>query len=182
MKLEDIPNYIDSSSFEELGDLAKYPCHTQFMRYNPLLRRYVLTEEALSHYGIDFSELSATEIPLFLEKVSKKVYDYIHYKAGLSCFRIMQYRIAAAPTSIYPDRYTMRKQFEEALAEEARWLITNSDSARFSDKEKKDPKPPEADFMDTSDVAMETKRTLDALRLTRWFQTVNMIRLDESKF
>lgn len=132
MKKEDIKFYYDPDEFED-GN-AIYPCDTQFMVYNPMLHRYFLTIEALQHYGLDaerrYISDSPNKVKELIEKTSKKVYDYINYKAGFSRYQVMMYRIATAPKTIYPDQYFMRKQFELALVDQARFLIENGDSAR----------------------------------------------------
>ena len=84
MKLSDIPVYNDPDDFQE-GEV-KYPCSTQYMVYNPLEHKYFLTEEALEYYGIDVQRKYVSDSPdktrEFIEKVTKKVYDYIAYKSG----------------------------------------------------------------------------------------------------
>jgi len=190
MKKSDIPVYNDPDSFEQLGDQAKFPNNTQFMVYNPLLHRYFLTEEGLSHYGIDVHRKYVTDNPNkveeLIQKTSKKVYDYIQYKAGRDCYHVQMYRIATAPKTIYPDQYTMRKQFEELLADQARYLVENSDSARYSraniENDEAMPLRPEEALRDVSDMSPETIRTLEALGLTRWFALQRGLRLDTTKY
>lgn len=124
MKREDIPTYKDPDGFEK--ENRKYPCNTQYMVYNPLLHRYYLTPQGLLYYGIDaeryYVSTNPNKVQELIEKTSKKVYDYIQYRAGRRSYQVQLYRIATAPASIYPDQYYMRKQFEEALAEQARWI------------------------------------------------------------
>lgn len=191
MRKEDIPYYTDPDSFIELGDKARFPCDTQYMIYNPMLHRYFLTVEGLQQYGLDaerrYISDSADKITELIEKTSKKVYDYINYRAGFSRYQIMLYRIAAAPTTIYPDRYFMRKQFEGALIDQARFIIENSDSARFSrydmDAEvQQPPLRPEDNIRDNSDMSPECIRTLEALNLTRWFNVGYFTKPDLSKY
>lgn len=184
MKKQDIPFYNDPTDFEN-GD-NKYPCDTQYMEYNPMLHRYYLTPEGLNKYGIDAGRLyvssNPNKIQELIELTSKKVYDYIQYKVGIKCYNLMMYRIATAPNIIYPDKYYMRKQFEEALANQARWLCENGDSARYSFVNiASGEKPVEDIARDNSDIAKETIRTLETLRLTRWF-TVGRVMLDNSKY
>lgn len=189
MRKEDVKYYLDPDGFE--NGCAAYPCNTQYMIYNPLLHRYFLTEEGLSHYGVDYSQYAsggADRLSELIKKTSKKVYDYIQYKSGRTCYQIMLYRIAAAPPTVYPDQYFMRKQFEEALADQARYLVENGDSARYSranmdtDTGETMPVKPEDALRDTSDIAPETIRTLETLGLTRWFKTPQSIRLDPAKY
>lgn len=176
MKKEEIPFYNDPEDFEEGKN--KFPCDTQFMKYNPMLHRYFLTEEGLLNYGIDaerfYTSTNPNKIQELIERTSKKVYDYIQYKSGRRSYQVQMYRIATAPTTIYPDQYYMRKQFEEALAEQARWIIECGDSAKYSRmnmetaEEQQMPIKPEDQVRDTSDMAKETIRTLETLGLTRW--------------
>ena len=186
MRKEDIPYYDDPTGFES-GD-NKYPCDTQYMVYNPMLHRYYLTAEGLMKYGIDAERLYASSNPNkiqeLIEKTSKKVYDYIQYKSGVKCYPIMMYRIATAPAIIYPDQYYMRKQFEEALADQARFICENGDSARYSlvNIIEGESTPVGNSLRDTSDMSKETMRTLEALNLTKWFTTRQTIILDNSKY
>jgi len=183
--------FTDPDSWEN-GTKILYPCNTQFMVYNPLIHRYFLTEAGLSHYGIDFSLYETTEVnnkaKALIEKTSKKVYDYIQYKSGRQCYQIMMYRIATAPTAIYPDQYYVRKMFEQALADQARWLVTNGDSAEFGrstfavDSGEVPPPTPEQELRDTSDMSKECIRTLESLGLLRWFRTNSIVPLDFNKF
>lgn len=186
MKKEDVPVYNDPDDFIRLGDDAKFPCDTQYMEYNPMLHRYSLTVQGLQYYGVDISVLQADELNLFIDKVSKKVYDYIQYRSGWRGYQVQMYRIATAPKTIYPNQYYMRKQFEQALAEQARFLIENGDSAMVSSyrltETPRPPNPPHSLHRDTSDIAPETIRTLETLGLTRWFMPAQFIRLDPNKF
>jgi hypothetical protein len=191
MKKSDVPFYNDPDDFD-VSIQNTFPCDTQYMTYNPLMHRYYLTEEGLSHYNIDFNRKYVTDSPNkaqeLIEKTSKKVYDYIQYKAGRTCYQIMMYRIAASPISIYPDRYYTRKQFEEALADQSRYLVESGDSARYSraniDSETGEQMPikPEDALRDTSDLSPETIRTLETLGLTRWFKVPQFVRLDPTKY
>lgn len=185
MRKEDIPYYNDAEDFENGGN--KYPCDTQYMVYNPMLHRYYLTPEGLNKYGIDAERLYVSNNPNkvqeLIEKTSKKVYDYIQYKSGVKCYPLMMYRIATAPTVIYPDQYYMRKQFEEALADQARWLCENGDSARYSLVNIVEGQVVKDDGVrDMGDISKETMRTLDTLNLTRWFTVSPNIFLDNSKY
>lgn len=186
MRKEDIPFYNDAEDFENGNN--KYPCDTQYMVYNPMLHRYYLTPEGLNKYGIDAERLyvssNPNKIQELIEKTSKKVYDYIQYKAGVKCYPLMMYRIATAPAVIYPDQYYMRKQFEEALADEARWLCENGDSARYSFVNLASPQQTQNvdSARDNSDMSKETIRTLDTLNLTKWFTVGQNIILDSNKY
>lgn len=186
MRKEDIPYYDDPKDFENGGN--KYPCDTQYMVYNPMLHRYLLTVEGLNKYGINAERLYVSDNPNkvqeLIEKTSKKVYDYIQHKVGIKCYNMMMYRIAVAPPIIYPDQYYMRKQFEEALASEARWLCENGDSARYSFvniANGQGSTDVETDN-DNSDISKETMRTLNTLNLTRWFTVSQTVILDNSKY
>ena len=95
------------------------------------------------------------------------------------------YRIATSPISIYPDQYFMRKQFEEVLAEEARFLIENSDSAKYSRQTMENAVnniPPEEVYRDISDIAPEAIRILETLGLTRWFKVSEFVRLNKEEY
>ena len=175
MKFSDIPTYNDPLDFDNGNNT--YPCNTQFMIYNPLQHKYFLTEEALNYYGIDVERKYVSDSPNkineFIEKCTKKIYDYIAYKSGWNCYQIQMYRIAKGYNRTY-DSYEFRRQFQECLVSEARWLIENSDSASFSmenmEKGIIEAVKPEDEFMDTSDIAKEAKRTLNFLGLDRWFK------------
>ena len=186
MRKQDVPYYDDPTGFENGGN--KYPCDTQYMVYNPMLHRYYLTPDALNKYGIDAERMYASSNPNkiqeLIEKTSKKVYDYIQYKAGVKCYPLMMYRIATAPAVIYPDQYYMRKQFEEALADQARFICENGDSARYSLVNMVDGQVMQKDdgLRDTSDMSKETMRTLETLNLTKWFTVSQNVILDPNKY
>lgn len=187
MKFRDIPTYDDPMDFE--NENIKYPCNTQFMVYNPLQHKYFLTEEALEYYGIDVDRKYISDNPNkkreFIEKVTKKVYDYIAYKSGWKCFNVMMYRIAQSLGKAY-DKYEFRKQFESALVSQAQYLLENGDSARYSKENLEkgiiENTPPEQEFMDTSDIGNETKRTLHFLGLDRWFSVVQWGKLNTDEY
>lgn len=187
MRFEDIPNYNDPNDFA--GGDVKYPCNTQFMVYNPLEHKYFLTDEALDYYGIDVERKYVSDNPNkrreFIAKVTKKVYDYIAYKAGWNSFPVMQYRIAQSLGKMY-DKYEFRKQFELALISQAQFLIENGDSAKFSlnnlEKGVIDAKNPRDEFMDTGDIANETKRSLHFLGLDRWFRIYQVWGLNKDEY
>ena len=84
------------------------------------------------------------------------------------------------------DKYAVRKEFEKALVSEAQYLIENGDSAKFAkeDLEKAiyETSKPEDKFMDTSDIAPETKRTLNFLGFDRWFSLVQIRRLNKDEY
>ena len=188
MKREDIPTYNDPEGFED-GE-NKYPCNTKYMVYNPMLHRYYLTTAGLLNYGIDaerfYVSTNPNKVQELIEKTSKKVYDYIQYRAGRRSYQVQLYRIATAPPTIYPDQYYMRKQFEEALAEQARWIVECGDSAKWSrvnmetTEENIMPIKPEDQVRDTSDMAKETIRTLETLGVLRWINYNG--RLDLNKY
>ena len=188
MTPEQIPTYNDPTDFVN-GDV-KYPCNTQYMVYDPYTHRYFLTEEGLNYYGIDvqrkYISNNRNKTKEFINKVSKKIYDYINYKAGYQNFQVQMYRIAVAPKTIYSDQYAFRKQFEEILIAEAQWLIDNGDSAKYSydnmEKMQKVGTKPEEDWRNTSDIAPEAVRSLEFLGLTRWFSLIPFIRLDQDKY
>lgn len=188
MKISDVPFYNDPIDFES-GE-NKYPCSTQFMVYNPLLHKYFLTEECLALNGIDverrYISSSPNKTQEFIKLVTKKVYDYIQYKAGWKNFQVMLYRIATCPKQIYQDPYTFRKQFEEALLMQAKYIIDNGDAAQFSaynlEGGAQNGTKPEDEFRLNADVAPETIRILDFLGLTRWFSLYQIFTLDTSKY
>lgn len=182
--------YNDPEDFKLLGSQALFPCDTQYMVYNPMLRRYFLTPKGLLHYGIDAERKYISDNPNkereLIEKASKKVYDYIQYKAGRKCYEVQMYRIATAAKTIYPNQYFMRKQFEEALADQARFIVENSDSARYIKSEGIESKSiitnPQETWRDISDMSPETIRTLETLGLTRWFTVSQITMLDQEAF
>ena len=77
-------------------------------------------------------------------------------------------------------------KFERALVEQAKFLIENGDSARYSaykmEQAEKQPLKPEETFMQDSDIATETKRILEFLGLTRWFTLGQMSVLNQEEF
>lgn len=189
MRKEDVKYYNDPDGFMD-GE-ATYPCNTQYMTYNPMLHRYHLTVEGMQHYGLDAERRYISDNPNkmqeLIEKTSKKVYDYINYKAGFSRYQIMLYRIATAPKTIYPDQYFMRKQFEQALVDQAKFIIENSDSARYSQYDMdsevpQQPLRPDDNIRDNSDMSPECMRTLESLNLTRWFNAGRFSKPDLSKY
>ena len=183
-----IPTYNDPTDFES-GENT-YPCNTQYMVYNGLTHKYFLTEKALNYAGLDVERryiyAGQNKTQHFIELVTKKIYDYICYKAGWANFQVQMYRIATAPKQIIGDQYVFRKEFESVLLDEARWLIDNQDAAQYSavdiEKGERNGKKPEEDWEDTSDIAVEAKRRLHFLGLDRWFTLAPNIRLDTEKF
>lgn len=186
MKRQDIPTYNDPDDFE---DEVKYPCNTQYMVYNPLQHKYFLTEEALNYYGLDIDRKYITDNPNprreFIEKVTKKVYDYIAYKSGWKCFQVIQYRIAKSLAKAY-EPYEVRHQIQECLIAQARFLLENGDATQFSinnyERGVLDARKPEEDFMDTGDISPEVKRTLNYLGYDRWFSVVQWGKLNNDEF
>lgn len=186
MKQIDVPTYNDPTDFG--GDNIQYPCSTQYMYYNGLEHKYYLTEEALAFYGLDVENKYISDNPNktkeFIYLVSKKVYDYIRYKAGYNNAQTQVYRVAIAKTGAYSgDQYTFRKEFEQALVSEAKWLLENGDNARYYDEENKQTNiPPEQQQEDMSDISIETKRTLTYLGLTRWYRLCQWYYFDDTKY
>ena len=175
MRFSDIPTYNDPFDFEN-GENT-FPCNTQYMVYNPLEHKYYLTEEALNYFGLDVDGKYVSDNPNkrdeFIKKVTKKIYDYIRYKAGRNCYEITMFRIAKGYCKT-EDGYSCRNDFQECLVSEARYLLENGDSAEYSKENLEkgiiEEKKPEEIFMDTSDIAPEAKRTLNFLGFDRWFR------------
>lgn len=188
MRQSDVPFYYDPTGFEN-GDNT-YPCSTQFMVYDAMQHKYFLTEEALVLHGIDVERRYISQNPNkkqeFIRLVTDTVYDYIQYKAGWKNFQVMLYRIATVPRQIYQDPYTFRKQFEEVLLIQAKYIIENGVSADYSNVDLAVGKPvanaPEETFRDTSDVADRAKNKLSFMGLLRWFSMPYMIVLDKAKY
>lgn len=188
MKVSDVPVYNDPTDFEEGGN--KYPCTTQFMRYDPLQHKYFLTEEALALHGIDVARQYVSNSPNktreFIELVTSTVYDFIQYKAGWRNFQVMLYRIATCPRQIYQDPYTFRKQFEEVLLIQAQFIIDNGVSANYSGVDlaqgKPTPTAPEATFRDTSYVAPRAINKMEFMGLLKWFAVPYVMFLDTDKY
>lgn len=187
MREVDVPNYIDPEDFEN-GN-ASYPCNTQWMIYKPLVHKYYLTEQAINYYGIDVERKYISDNPNkmeeFINLVTKKVYDYICYRCGWNCFATIMYRIAKGYVKNI-DQYTARKEFENALVSEAKFLIDNGDSARYAkenlEKGIYEVGKPEDKFFDTSDIAPETKRALHFLGFDRWFSLVQTRRFNTDEY
>lgn len=186
MKQSDVPIYDDPTDFEE-GN-AQFPCSTQYMVYNALQHRYFLTEAAINYYGIDIDKyITDSNNPLteLIEKATKKIYEYIQWKAGFNLAPTQAYRIATAPKTIFSSQYQFRKDFEQALKYEAEWLVANGDSAKYSTHNmatSQRPIAPNEEYRDTSDIAPESIRILDGYGLTRWFTRYTMLPPDESKY
>ena len=182
-----VPTYYDYEGFNEN---STYPCNTQFMVYNPMLHRYFLTEEALNWHGIDverkYISSSPNKTQEFIDLVSKKIYDYIWYMSGAQNIQVQMYRIATSQNGVNLDKYTFRKQFESVLVAEAKWLIDNGDSAKYSGQNmmqgKQNGIKPEERWRNNDDIADEAKRSLDGLGLTRWFRIAPYIRLDKDAY
>lgn len=186
MKQSDVPIYDDPTDFEE--GTATYPCSTQYMVYNGMQHRYYLTEQAINYYGINIDKyITDSNNPLndLIEKATKKIYEYIQWRAGWNLASTQFYRIATAPKTIFDSQYQFRKDFEQALRYEAEWLVTNGDSAKYSTNNMANPqKPlsPSEEFRDTSDIAPESIRILDGYGLTRWFTQYVMLKPDDTKY
>ena len=182
-----VPTYIDYEGFDEN---SKYPCNTQFMVYNPAVHKYYLTEEALNRHGIDverkYISSNQNKTREFIELVTKKIYDYIWYKSGMQNIQVQIYRIATGNNGVNLDKYSFRKQFEEVLIAEAKWLIENGDSAKYSGQNLMEGKlngiKPEESWRNNADIADEAKRSLDGLGLTRWFTLAPNRRLNPDEY
>lgn len=187
MQQSAIPIYNDPLGFDGTNT---YPCSTQFMVYNGLEHKYYLTEEGLNHYGIDVERKYINPVKnktqYFIRLVTKKIYDYINYKAGIANFQVQMYRIATAPTNIYNDQYAFRKAFEQILIDEAQWLIDNGDSAKYSydnmERGNSGGVKPEEDYRNTNDIAPEAIRALEFLGLSRWFTLAPNLKLNTNKY
>ena len=187
MQQSEIPFYKDPMDFDGSN---KYPCSTQFMVYNGMEHKYYLTEEGLNYYGIDVERKYINPVKNktqhFIRLVSKKIYDYINYKAGIANFQVQMYRIAVAPTTIYSDQYAFRKAFEQILVDEAQWIIDNGDSAKYSydnmERGERNGVKPEEDWRKDGDIAPESIRALEFLGLTRWFTLAPNLKLDINKY
>lgn len=188
MKFSDVPFYNDPTDFENGGNT--YPCSTQYMIYNPLQHKYFLTEECLVLNGVDverrYISSSPNKTQEFISLVTKKIYDYIQYKAGWKNFQVMLYRIAICPTQIYQDPYTFRKQFEEVLILQAKYLIDNGNAAQYSpynlEEGIQNGIKPEEEFRLNADISPEAIRALDFMGLTRWFNLQRVNVLDTNKY
>jgi hypothetical protein len=130
MNSKDIPNYRDPDTFISLGKKAKFPCSTNSMKYNVLMHRYYLTNEALEDYGIDVSSEymsgTAKKIEQFIQEVSDDLYGAIQDIAPFN-YKYMCYLIASSRSYQFPDKYAARKQFERALIYQAQYKINNID-------------------------------------------------------
>lgn len=185
MRQDLIPIYNENNPSE----FVNYPCSTQYMVYNGAVHKYFLTEEALNYYGIDverkYISSSNNKTREFIEKVTKKVYDYIRYKSGFHNFQVQMYRIAKS-TNQTCDEYAFRKEFEGILVAEAQYLIDNGDAMKYSfadlEKGQISGTKPEEDWKANIDVSPEVKRGLDFLGLTRWFTLARNVRLDTDKY
>lgn len=187
MKQSNIPYYNDPSDFDD--GLNQYPCSTQYMYYNGAEHKYYLTRASLNHYGLNVERKyisdSTNKVEEFIHLVTKKVYDYIGYKSGWKVFPIQMYRIATGQNKLF-EPYDLRKQFELVLVSQAKYLLENGDSARYSgidlEKGEREERRPEDDFMNTSDIAPEAKRALKFLGLDRWFTVTQFAKLDTNKY
>lgn len=187
MKQSNIPYYNDPEDFDD--GLNKYPCSTKYMYYNGAEHKYYLTREALNFYGLNVERKyisdSTNKVDEFINLVTKKVYDYIGYKSGWKLFPIQMYRIATGNNRLL-DPYEFRHQFELALVSQAKYIIENGDSARYSgidlEKGEREERRPEDEFMNISDIAPETRRALKFMGLDRWFSIHQVGKLDTTKF
>ena len=182
--------YNDPVDFND-SNVNKYPCNTQYMIYRPEMHRYILTEHALVQGGISMENFMGDEDrQRFLESVSKKIYDFIwQCVRNHQVYHVLLYRIATAPTHIYPSQYYMRKQFEEALVSQARFMVENEDPMRMSrgyigsdGKFNPHMKDRNDGSFDISDISPESIRTLESLDLTRWFMVTQFAHLDKTKY
>lgn len=187
MKQNLVPIYRDSEDFEN-GNVS-YPCSTQFMVYNGLVHKYFLTEEALAYYGLDvegkYISDNNNKVREFIELVSKKIYDYIFWRVGRKNKEVALWRVAR--TIAGTDAYSFRKDFEKVLVSEARWLLDNEDSARYSDRDNEKGArggvKPEEEYWDTDDIAKEAKRSLAYMGLADWFSLARgVVWLDDNKY
>ena len=188
MKPSDVPFYRDPIDF--IDGQNTYPCSSQLMRYDPLQHRYFLTEEAINLNGIDverqYISSSPNKMQDFISLVTSTVYDYIQYKVGWRAYQIMLYRIATCPRQIMQDKYAFRKQFEEVLVLQAKYLIENGVSDNFSGVDisvgKPVGEPPEDTFRANSDVSPRAAKKLEGMGLLRPYQPPYIVPLDTNKY
>jgi len=188
--------YVDPCDFrrgkDKLGNELKFPCDTQYMVYDPLVQRYHLTEHALIQNGLTFTEFMGDKnLNRFLEKVSKKIDDIIYqFVKNQEVHRVIRYRIATAPKTIYPNQYAMRREFERGvLLAQARFMLEQEDANQISrayiDRDGKlqlHTIDRNDGSIDVSDIAPEALRTLEKLGMLRWFNVSQFFHLDPSSF
>lgn len=124
MKQSQVPEYNDPDDFERIE--ARFPCSTQYMRYNASVSRYSLTLQALEDYGIVPVGAGHKASEQFLEEVSDDLYGVM---ARLAPYNYMYncYLVAQSRSLQLPDRYACRRQFERALIYQAQYKSRNLD-------------------------------------------------------
>lgn len=127
-----VPTYRDPDDFMIAGNRT-YPCTTQFMEYDALRHRYYLTVEALQENGISldlYTSSASDKTKDFIREVTDDLYQTIQDLAPFN-YRYNCYLVASS-TSIMLDKYSARKEFEEALIAQARYKVDNLDPRKIN--------------------------------------------------
>lgn len=122
-----VPKYTDPDDFMLNGEV-KYPCDTQYMKYDALRHRYYLTTEALDTNGINlelYSSQAKNKVEDFINTVTNDLYQIMQDLAPFN-YRYNCYLVAQSKSIMF-DRYSARKEFEEALIAQAHYKVDNLD-------------------------------------------------------
>lgn len=126
MKQTQISDYNDPDSFESVGNSVRYPCTTQFMRYDAMTSRYRLTVQTLEDYGIMPNDDNPKALEQFIEETSDDLYGVMARLAPFN-YQYNCYLVAQSISRQFPNRYAARKQFERALIYQAQYKVKNID-------------------------------------------------------
>lgn len=126
MKQTQIPYYTDPDDFENAAKEVRYPCTTQFMRYDTLTSRYRLTVQTLEEYAIKPSNDNPKALEQFIEEISDDLYGVMARLAPFN-YQYNCWLVAQSLSRQFPNRYAARKQFERALVYQAQYRVKNID-------------------------------------------------------
>jgi hypothetical protein len=114
----------------QLRAAAKYPCDTDRMTYDVYLHRYTVKQSALLAFGVNVETDYETSAPdkwsMFINEISEDLYGAMGHIAPFN-FQYNSMLVAQSLCIKYPDKYTARQRFEQALLYQGKYKIENID-------------------------------------------------------
>lgn len=109
-----------------------FPFSTKYMKYDPIKRQYIPTEELLLKYGIKMSRYvsSPNEVNNELEYISDQVYTYINKNSGSNIETLKC--IVAKGIRKGMSAYRFRLAFQEILKNQAIFYLNNGDPSKLT--------------------------------------------------
>lgn len=119
-----VPDYSEEE-LNRLGNIALFPCNTEYLKYDKNRHMYFLTTDALDDRGIEYDDQTSEQ---FIRKVSDHIYSYIKGAAGGRNYSRMMYRIAKSWGRPELGYVAARKEFEGILLTQAEFISVFGDA------------------------------------------------------